>query len=52
MIYVACLLLTVLGCALVYQVAKVVADEMNNYLLFEHTLRVSLVPPEKVHPKL
>ncbi|RCV05551.1 hypothetical protein SEVIR_1G090500v4 [Setaria viridis] len=33
-------------------VAKVVADEMNNYLLFEHTLRVSLVPPEKVHPKL
>ncbi|RCV31024.1 hypothetical protein SETIT_6G143100v2 [Setaria italica] len=36
----------------VYHVAKVVADEMNNYLLFEHTLRVALVPPEKVHPKL
>ncbi|CAO2188107.1 unnamed protein product [Urochloa humidicola] len=33
-------------------VAKIVADEMNNYLLFEHTLRVTLVPLEKVHPKL
>ncbi|KAG0523569.1 hypothetical protein BDA96_07G133900 [Sorghum bicolor] len=33
-------------------VSKIVADEMNNYLLFEHTLQVSLVLPEKVHPKL
>ncbi|KAG8047315.1 hypothetical protein GUJ93_ZPchr0008g12696 [Zizania palustris] len=33
-------------------VAKIVADEMNNYLLFEHTLQIALVPPEKVHPKL
>ncbi|KAF8697410.1 hypothetical protein HU200_036010 [Digitaria exilis] len=33
-------------------VAKIVADEINNYLLFEHTLRITLVPPEKVHPKL
>ncbi|OEL25121.1 hypothetical protein BAE44_0013863 [Dichanthelium oligosanthes] len=33
-------------------VAKVVADEMNNYLLFEHILRVALVRLEKVHPKL
>lgn len=33
-------------------VAKVVADEMNNYLLFERTLQVALVEPEKVHPKL
>jgi nucleolar protein 15 len=33
-------------------VAKVVADEINNYLLFEHALQISLVPPEKVHPKL
>ncbi|KAJ1268393.1 hypothetical protein BS78_07G131500 [Paspalum vaginatum] len=32
--------------------AKIVADEMNNYLLFEHTLQVSLVQLEKVHPKL
>ncbi|KAL6900854.1 hypothetical protein ACP4OV_005530 [Aristida adscensionis] len=34
------------------EVAAVVAKEMHNYLLFEHTLQVSLVPPEKVHPKL
>ncbi|KAF3322579.1 MKI67 FHA domain-interacting nucleolar phosphoprotein-like isoform X2 [Carex littledalei] len=34
------------------EVAKVVADEMNNYLLFEHNLQIQLVPPEKVHPKL
>ncbi|KQJ98239.1 MKI67 FHA domain-interacting nucleolar phosphoprotein [Brachypodium distachyon] len=33
-------------------VAKIVADEMNNYLLFEHTLQIALVPPEKVHAKL
>lgn len=34
------------------QVAKVVADTMNNYLLFEHLLQVHLVPPERIHPKL
>jgi len=34
------------------EVAKIVADEMNNYLLFEHTLQIAPVPPEKVHPKL
>nr|AAL76994.1 RNA binding protein [Elaeis oleifera] len=34
------------------EVAKVVADEMNNYLLFEHNLQLSLIPPERVHPKL
>ncbi|KAG1338869.1 MKI67 FHA domain-interacting nucleolar phosphoprotein-like [Cocos nucifera] len=34
------------------EVAKVVADEMNNYLLFEHNLQLSLIPPECVHPKL
>lgn len=34
------------------QVAKIVADEMNNYLLFEHTLQIAIVPPEKIHPKL
>ncbi|KAM7467840.1 hypothetical protein LguiB_015402 [Lonicera macranthoides] len=33
-------------------VAKVVADCMHNYLLFEHVLQVYLVPPERVHPKL
>ncbi|KAK3121669.1 hypothetical protein QOZ80_8BG0658600 [Eleusine coracana subsp. coracana] len=33
-------------------VAKVAADAMDNYLLFEHNLKTSLVPPEKVHPKL
>jgi hypothetical protein len=36
----------------VHQVAKIVADEMNNYLLYEHTLQIALVPPEKVHAKL
>ncbi|XP_019706171.1 uncharacterized protein [Elaeis guineensis] len=34
------------------EVAKVVADEMNNYLLFEHNLQLSLIPQERVHPKL
>uniref|UniRef100_A0A453MPV7 RRM domain-containing protein n=1 Tax=Aegilops tauschii subsp. strangulata TaxID=200361 RepID=A0A453MPV7_AEGTS len=34
------------------EVAKIVADEMNNYLLFEHTLQIEPVPPEKVHAKL
>ncbi|KAM3384488.1 hypothetical protein ACQJBY_008869 [Aegilops geniculata] len=34
------------------EVAKIVADEMNNYLLFEHTLQIAPVPLEKVHAKL
>ncbi|XP_024976778.1 uncharacterized RNA-binding protein C1827.05c isoform X1 [Cynara cardunculus var. scolymus] len=34
------------------QVAKIVAETMHNYLLFEHLLQVQLVPPERVHPKL
>ncbi|KAG6512899.1 MKI67 FHA domain-interacting nucleolar phosphoprotein-like [Zingiber officinale] len=34
------------------EVAKVVADEINNYLVFEHNLQVHLIPPERVHPKL
>uniref|UniRef100_A0A7C9DBS2 RRM domain-containing protein n=1 Tax=Opuntia streptacantha TaxID=393608 RepID=A0A7C9DBS2_OPUST len=34
------------------EVAKIVADCMHNYLLFEHMLQVYLVPPEHVHPKL
>uniref|UniRef100_A0A453B5K1 RRM domain-containing protein n=1 Tax=Aegilops tauschii subsp. strangulata TaxID=200361 RepID=A0A453B5K1_AEGTS len=48
--FVACLQIP--GMFLVYQVAKIVADEMNNYLLFEHTLQIAPVPLEKVHAKL
>ncbi|MCI06522.1 putative RNA-binding protein [Trifolium medium] len=34
------------------EVAKIVADTMHNYLLFEHLLQVSVVPLENVHPRL
>ncbi|KAF3794243.1 MKI67 FHA domain-interacting nucleolar phosphoprotein [Nymphaea thermarum] len=34
------------------EVAKIVADCMNNYLLFEHILQVHTIPPEKIHPKM
>ncbi len=34
------------------EVAKIVAETMHNYLLFEHLLQVQLIPPERVHPKL
>ncbi|XP_072955100.1 uncharacterized protein [Typha angustifolia] len=34
------------------EVAKVVADEINNYLLFEQILQIHLIPPEHVHPLL
>ncbi|KAG9445900.1 hypothetical protein H6P81_012028 [Aristolochia fimbriata] len=34
------------------EVAKIVADCMHNYLLFEHMLQVHLIPPDRVHPKL
>ncbi|KAL9236537.1 hypothetical protein vseg_011193 [Gypsophila vaccaria] len=34
------------------EVAKIVAECMHNYLMFEHILQVHLIPPERVHPKL
>ncbi|CAL0322946.1 unnamed protein product [Lupinus luteus] len=34
------------------EVAKIVAETMHNYLLFEHLLQVHLIPAEHVHPKL
>ncbi|XP_068665348.1 uncharacterized protein [Aristolochia californica] len=34
------------------EVAKIVAECMHNYLLFEHMLQVHLIPPDRVHPKL
>ncbi|XP_078444943.1 RNA-binding (RRM/RBD/RNP motifs) family protein [Wolffia australiana] len=34
------------------EVAKIVADEIHGYLLFEHQLQIKPIPPEKVHPKL
>ncbi|KAK7251993.1 hypothetical protein RIF29_35651 [Crotalaria pallida] len=34
------------------EVAKIVAETMHNYLLFEHLLQVHLIPPEHVHPRL
>ncbi|KAI5401282.1 hypothetical protein KIW84_065942 [Lathyrus oleraceus] len=34
------------------EVAKIVADTMHNYLLFEHLLQVYVVPSENVHPRL
>ncbi|KAK9478358.1 Nop15p [Lipomyces japonicus] len=34
------------------EVAQIVADTMNNYLLYGHILKVSVVPKEKVHEKL
>ncbi|KAJ1920387.1 hypothetical protein H4219_001363 [Mycoemilia scoparia] len=33
-------------------VAKIVADTMNNYLLFDHLLQCRVVPEDKVHPAL
>ncbi|XP_074311249.1 putative RNA-binding protein C1827.05c [Silene latifolia] len=34
------------------EVAKIVADSMHNYLMFEHILQVHLIPTDRVHPKL
>ncbi|XP_056390123.1 MKI67 FHA domain-interacting nucleolar phosphoprotein [Hyla sarda] len=34
------------------EVARIVADTMNNYLFCERLLKCELLPPEKVHPKL
>lgn len=33
------------------EVAKIVADTMNNYLFFEKLLKCEFVPSDKVHPK-
>ncbi|CAI9572436.1 unnamed protein product [Staurois parvus] len=33
-------------------VAKIVADTMNNYLFCERLLKCEFIPPEKVHPKV
>jgi len=32
-------------------VAKIVAESMNNYLMFHRLLKCQLVPPEKLHPE-
>ncbi|KAG7888265.1 hypothetical protein KL936_003477 [Ogataea polymorpha] len=34
------------------EVAKIAAETMNNYLLFEHLLQCAVVPAEKVHENL
>ncbi len=34
------------------EVAKIVAETMDNYLMFGHLLKCSIVPPEKIHEKL
>ncbi|XP_047342561.1 MKI67 FHA domain-interacting nucleolar phosphoprotein-like [Impatiens glandulifera] len=34
------------------EVAKIVAECMHNYLMCEHMLKVHLIEPENVHPKL
>ncbi|KAI8347632.1 hypothetical protein EDC96DRAFT_610768 [Choanephora cucurbitarum] len=34
------------------QVAEIVAETMNNYLLFGHMLKCQVIPAEKVHDKL
>ncbi|RKP03188.1 hypothetical protein CXG81DRAFT_9853, partial [Caulochytrium protostelioides] len=33
------------------QVAKIVAETMNNYLMFGHLLKCQLIPEDKVHPE-
>src|SRR5690606_5121680 len=33
-------------------VAKIVAETMNNYLIFGHLLQCKLVPSEKLHPEM
>ncbi|KAJ2476825.1 nucleolar protein [Coemansia sp. RSA 2320] len=35
-----------------HEVAKIVAETMNNYLMFERLLKCSVVPEDKVHPRL
>lgn len=33
-------------------VAKIVADTMNNYLMFEHVLKCEFIPPGKIHASM
>jgi nucleolar protein 15 len=33
-------------------VARIVAETMNNYLLFEKMLKCVVIPPERIHPDL
>lgn len=35
-----------------HQVAKIVADTMNNYLMFDKLLKCVMLPEDKVHPSL
>ncbi|KAJ2746022.1 nucleolar protein [Coemansia sp. BCRC 34301] len=35
-----------------HEVAKIVAETMNNYLMFERLLKCFVVPEDKVHPQL
>lgn len=32
------------------EVAKIVAETMNNYILYDHVLKCSVIPEDKVHP--
>ena len=34
------------------EIAEIVAETMNNYLLFNHLLKCEVIPHEKVHPEL
>lgn len=34
------------------EVAEIVAETMNNYLLFGHLLQCKVIPPENIHEKL
>ncbi|KAH7431762.1 hypothetical protein KP509_08G065300 [Ceratopteris richardii] len=34
------------------EVAEIVTDSMNNYLLYEHLLQVKLVPLDRIHPRI
>ena len=34
------------------EVAKIVAETMNNYLMFERLVKAQYIPPEKVHPAM
>lgn len=34
------------------EAAQIAADTMNNYIVFEHVLKCSVIPPEKIHDEL